>query len=196
MKNIEQILIEATETGEIINIKYHGGGQPGSIRQISPISVKNDNVRARCIATNSVQTFKLSRIEVDSNSNSSSSYDPEKKALEPKSLKEALGPHQELLSGLGWLLLIENKSAGLYRAFKNGQLRPPPDVRIEYYESKHGYWDINEQGELVEQSRLSEWPWNVRSNIRDRASSFKKLGAATEKFILFAKEAAEKLALS
>jgi predicted DNA-binding transcriptional regulator YafY len=65
MGNLEQLLITAIETGEVINIKYHGGSQPGSIRQISPISVNGDDVRARCLATNRVKVFKISKMEIE-----------------------------------------------------------------------------------------------------------------------------------
>ena len=47
MKSIKPILTEAIETGEVVKIKYHGGSQPGSLRQISPISIVGDDVVAR-----------------------------------------------------------------------------------------------------------------------------------------------------
>jgi predicted DNA-binding transcriptional regulator YafY len=195
MESVEQILISAIETGEIINIKYHGGSQPGSIRQISPISVKAENVRARCLSTNRVKVFKLSRIEIERSSTLTNTYVPGKKTPEPTSLKEAFESHRELLSNLGWLLSVEDEGAGVYRTFQNGKLRKTPDVYIQYFEFKYDYTD-DDEGNEIEYTKPSERPWYVRSNTRDQASSFKKLSVATDKFVLLAKEAAETLKLS
>ncbi|MEA1988222.1 MAG: hypothetical protein U9N57_03290 [Pseudomonadota bacterium] len=196
MENLEQILISASETGEIINIKYHGGSQPGSTRQISPISVKNDDVRARCLATNRVKVFKLSKIELEQSSDLIKTYVPGKKAPEPNSIKEALESHKEFLSGLGWVLIIDNEEAGVFRTFKNGKLRKTPDVYIQYHEFTYDYTDWDEDGNEVEYTKPSVRPWYVRSNPANQGTSFKKLSSAIEKFLLFSKKASEKLELN
>lgn len=122
MGNFEKILIAAIETGEVINIKYHGGSQPGSIRQIYPVSVNGDNVRARCLATNRVKVFKLSKMKIEQGSNSTNSYVAGQEIPESNSLKEAFEPYEAFLYDSGWVLSVENDEAGIYRTFKNGIL--------------------------------------------------------------------------
>jgi len=196
MDSLEKILVSASETGEIISIKYHGGSQSGSIRQISPISVNNDDVRARCLATNQVKTFKLSKMELEQSSEHLKTYIPGKKVLEPSSITEALEGHQELLFNLGWKLVIGKEEAGVYRTFKNGKLRKTPDVYIQYHEFTYDYTDWDDEGNEVEYTKPSVRPWYIRSNPANQGTSFKKLSSAIEKFINFSKEASEQLELN
>lgn len=57
----EVALKEAVETGEILKIRYHGGSQPGRLfREIAPISVNSDKVRA----SGTVKTFLISKVEI------------------------------------------------------------------------------------------------------------------------------------
>ena len=196
MDSLKKILVSASETGEIISIKYHGGSQSGSIRQISPISVNNDDVRARCLATNQVKTFKLSKMELEQSSEHLKTYIPGKKVLEPSSITEALEGHQELLFNLGWKLVIGKEEAGVYRTFKNGKLRKTPDVYIQYHEFTYDYTDWDDEGNEVEYTKPSVRPWYIRSNPANQGTSFKKLSSDIEKFINFSKEASEQLELN
>jgi len=196
MDNLKQILVSASETGEIISIKYHGGSQSGSIRQISPISVRNDDVRARCLATNQVKTFKLSKMELEQSSELLKTYIPGKKVSEPNSITEALEEHKELFFNLGWKLVIGKEEAGVYRTFKNGKLRKTPDVHIQYHEFTYDYTDWDDDGNEVEYTKPSVRPWYIRSNPANQGTSFKKLSSAIEKFINFSKEASEQLELN
>lgn len=65
----ESRLTEAAESGEIAKIRYHGGSQAGTFREISPISVKGSKVRARCYASDAIKTFSIERVEIVSFSN-------------------------------------------------------------------------------------------------------------------------------
>lgn len=176
MKSLEKILMEAKESGEVLNIKYNGGSQPGSIRELSPISVSGDNVKARCLASNRVKTFKLSKMEIRKVLKPIDYIEGHKKA-EPESLKEALSPHEKCLRDLGFALSIGNKYAEVYRTFKNGKSDKTPDVFIRYRRCVDG-WEATR-------------PWYINSNITGQASSFKKLSTAIEKFLNLAKEAKE-----
>lgn len=57
-------LTAAVGTGEVVDIVYFGGNQPGTRREIVVTSVAGDNVKARCLATGLPKTFKLSLLEV------------------------------------------------------------------------------------------------------------------------------------
>ena len=73
---VKERLIEASKTGEIITIVYHGGSQPGTKRDISPIRVSKTEVRARCLVTEELRTFKLSKLEIVPEDFPAKRYDP------------------------------------------------------------------------------------------------------------------------
>lgn len=62
MQTVLQTLTDAIGTGELINIGYYGGSEPGKARMIQPISLDADKVRARCHKTNQVKGFWLDKI--------------------------------------------------------------------------------------------------------------------------------------
>lgn len=73
---LKERLTEASETGEIITIVYRGGSQPGTKREISPIKVSKTKVQARCLATEEIRTFNLSKLEIVSEDYPAKNYDP------------------------------------------------------------------------------------------------------------------------
>jgi predicted DNA-binding transcriptional regulator YafY len=62
MTSILARLSEAQKTGKIVRIAYHGGSQPGTATEISPMSIASEEVIAHDIATGEVRTFKLATI--------------------------------------------------------------------------------------------------------------------------------------
>lgn len=60
----ESVLQEAITTGEVLRIRYEGGSQPGAERDISPISLKEGKVRARCYSSNAVKLFVIDKITI------------------------------------------------------------------------------------------------------------------------------------
>ena len=80
--SIHSILCEARDNGEVLKIKYHGGSQPFTLREIYPISISKDKVMARCLNSNAVKTFVIDKIEIcDSNDhNNEPRWDPAKKS--------------------------------------------------------------------------------------------------------------------
>ena len=61
---VRERLQRAIGTGELIGIVYHGGSQPGAFREIAPLQIDADKVRARCYSSNAVKVFSLSKIEL------------------------------------------------------------------------------------------------------------------------------------
>jgi len=192
MDKIEDVLLEAIQTGEVLNIKYNGGSQPGLIRQLLPLSINVEDVRAKCFATNRVKTFKLSKMELGVHSNPS--YTVGQILPEPKNLQEALGPFILNIEKIGWTLVTSEKEAGVYRKFKSGKLRKTPDVFIQYNEYSYDYSDFDENGNEIDVMKPSSRPWYV-SHKTKTASSFKKLSSAILKFYDNAQEEAERLKL-
>lgn len=50
-KNVEHVLVDAIENKQSLTVVYLGGSQPGTLRNISPISINGDKLRARCHST-------------------------------------------------------------------------------------------------------------------------------------------------
>jgi len=52
-------LLAAASAGEIVRIVYHRGSQPGTLREIAPIAISDNEVKASDLATGTDKTFKL-----------------------------------------------------------------------------------------------------------------------------------------
>ena len=129
-------LQEAIKTGEILSVIYHGGSQPGSVRQLSPIKVTSRDVRAREVSSGAVKTFLVEKMELESSTSSIRQYDPDAKSnnIEPASIKEAFQDQVEKLKGLDWHVELEQNAISLHRYFKNGKVRKGADTGITKYD--------------------------------------------------------------
>lgn len=185
MNQIKELLLAAIDSGEVVRIKYNGGSQPGSIRDIYPISVVRDDVVARCLATGAGKQFKLSKMELSQPGDCV--YIPGKKAVGPASLREALESHRNDIEGRGWIFAINDCDAGVYRRFKNGKPRKQCEISISYREFSCGNMEFDESGNLVDIITPSTRPWHVSSPTQ--STSFKSLIAAVDRFLLKIDEA-------
>lgn len=125
---------DAISTGEIITIVYDGGSQPGTKRQISPIRISNSMVRARCLNSNEIKLFYLSKIRIVSNIDSFKPYNPNSQkpaADEPCNLSEILSKHINEFKALKFHLEIRENYAAAHRVLENGGIAENPDVIIE-----------------------------------------------------------------
>jgi len=195
--DIKRTLEDAIGTGELLTISYAGGSQPGAKRMISPIKVEGDKVRARCYTSNQVKVFNINKITIiEKNVNGETTYKEGYHAPEPATLTEAVEPHIEELTKIGWHVELSEEEIGVYRFFKNGKMRKTPDVYMLYQEYTTDYLDQDAEGELVEHKRKSSRPWYVRSNVSgENASSFSVLSRAVSRFVEFSHAAAEKFSL-
>ncbi|MEM9304401.1 MAG: hypothetical protein AAGE01_19985 [Pseudomonadota bacterium] len=193
--DLVELLRDAAETGEVLRMKYHGGSQPGSVRQISPLAVEADRLRARCMATDRVKRYYLDRIELLGSGPGDSDYDLERiEAEPPSSLTEGLTPHKERLESAGWVLVIDRNSASVHRRFKNGKVRKTGDVGIHFREDDDVEdWIADGDGELTVRFGTYNYqrPWSVSG--LSGTSNFSHLGRAIEKFIRLCEEAAVEL---
>jgi predicted DNA-binding transcriptional regulator YafY len=191
---IKDHITGAIFSGQPLRIIYNGGSQAGRVREIAPVDLSDDEVRAVCLATKRVKTYKLSRMELPQKGFTDEQYAPKKILPEPTSLEDALEPYRPEIESMGWTLKVEKDFSGVFRCFKNGKLRKTPDVYIEFHEYTVDIC-FDEAGQEVEERRLSARPWYV-SHKRKTGSTFKNLGAAAEKFVLNMREEAVVLGLA
>ncbi len=62
VQDIERVLQDAVVTGEIVEILYFGGTQPGTRRDINPRIVDAPHVQAMCLENNAYRTFRIDRM--------------------------------------------------------------------------------------------------------------------------------------
>lgn len=181
-------LKEAVDSGEILIVKYHGGSQPGSIREISPVSIKGNKVIARCHTSNAIKTFSIDKIElVEKNIDSIEiTWTKTKENLvNYESLSKFIEEKIEELESLGWHVQYNDMSLTLHKRFKNGKPFKSSYASLDYEEFEYDYI-VDPDGEIhKENERKRVRPWVVRSkNIN--TVTFGKLDKAV---ILFMEQA-------
>lgn len=183
--DVHKQLQEATSSGVVLKVKYHGGSQPGSIRDIAPISIKSGKVRARCYTSNAVKTFSIDKIEIlEGNAG-------QKEAIWDKSKENSVGyvsleqvQNEKLseLESLGWHVEYSDSSLSLHRRFKNGNPLKSSDVSIVFEEFDYDYV-TDEDGEIrKENERKRIRPWVVRTKNKDTVT-YGKLDKAVALFL-------------
>ena len=138
----ESKLIDATEAGEVVKIRYHGGSQPGALREIAPISVNEGKVRARCFESDAIKLFVIDKIEIVDPSSNGERWDKEKvETARYSSLSQLLKQQEQFLRGLGWHIEAsldgDEQWLTLHRRFGNGKPLKGWDVSLTY--EKYAY---------------------------------------------------------
>jgi len=180
----EAILREAIETGEVLTIAYHGGSKPGSKREIAPICIEDDLVRARCYSSGKVKDFRIEQIQVFENDLLISRWNPEEVGKRIRTYEDLSGVLEDKageLTSMGWYVTGEEDGIFLFRRFKNGRLLKRPDVSIQYVETiDEGYFDpgMNYHAEIRKRAR----PWII--SLRQGGTAFGRLDRAVERFML------------
>ena len=187
----EERLREAINTGEVLDVIYQSGSQSGTIREISPISIRNGRVQARCLSSHTVKLFNIEKITI---------VDPDKPQQALKwqasakpihhynSITELFEKEKDFLIQLGWHIENCNDSLSLHNRFKNGKPRKSSDISLNYeeyaYDALYG-----DDGEFHEEKRKKVKPWTVRSKDMD-TRTYGHFDAAANMFIDWAESLA------
>src|SRR4051812_48585883 len=99
-------LAACAATGEVVWIIYHGGSQPGTIREVKPLHVAADEMQALDVGTGVAKTFVLSKVELAAGTAAAPSYDPNAASLarDSQTIREALSPKVADLEAIGWVV--------------------------------------------------------------------------------------------
>lgn len=176
---------EAIGTGELITIIYHGGSQPGTVREIFPLQINDNMVQARCYSSNKVKTFDINKIEISPNQlTESATWDVDAKhpyAFE--SIKHAYEGLKNDLENLGWNVQFTENGMGdhavlsIHDFFKNGKVRKTPKVAIGYSSFITNFDYGVDSGDFIETTKKSARPYSVGS------ISFGKIERGIERFM-------------
>ncbi|EBV5082458.1 hypothetical protein DO659_03445 [Salmonella enterica subsp. enterica serovar Minnesota] len=159
--HVKEVLQNAIEANERVDIIYLGGSKPGSSRTIGPISISNDRVRARCYSSNMVKYFDIKKIKLPTSTTLVHYEDyTEKKYKTTQDVFDdfcALYPNANLtcchteggISISGYIKNGNRKSKRSisidYRERKPDTLsfRINADFEMEYYEPKTRPWSVS-----------------------------------------------------
>ncbi len=176
-------LKQAIEDGEVLSIKYNGGSQPGSVRQIAPIQVNGDKLRARCFTTGKAKLFKVDKVELMDHQDAGS-YVPPERLVQYETLEDFIAQELEKLHEAGWSSEHEPNSLSIFRHFKNGKRLKTPSLSIEYTEvDYHLVYGVD--GEFKKEYFHRERPWSVSSNKGTK--TYKHFDKAANQFLSIVK---------
>ncbi len=181
-------LMAAATTGQIVSIVHHRGSQPGTGREIAPIAISDEEVRARDLAAGIDKTFKLTYVELAGPQTTARTYDRVAPVEDTQTVQAALEPHVAELRALGWHVEVADTSVGVHRNFKSGKPRKGADVAILFNEFAIDAWDDGKGWR--EEAVKSKRPYYVSSPTFERARTFARLSLALALFL----EEARKLA--
>ena len=156
-------LVAAAVAGEIIRVVYHRGSQPRTVREIAPIAVSDDEVRARDIAAGIDKSFKLAFLELAEPETPAAEYDPAGRVEDVRTIRTALEPHVMELRALGWHVELTEHRISLHRFFKSGKPRKGYDVTMGFDEFTVDMFDDGDGRGLQTVTRPSQRPYNVSS---------------------------------
>jgi len=198
MEYTKRLLQEAIETGEILTIIYHGGSQPGTSRQIAPMQINDEKVRARALPNKMSKVFMIDKIEITDSATTELTYSPTKEKIrqpEPLSLSTGIEPHLADLEKLGWHIEFNDEKAGLHLFNKNGKPKKFPSVSLSFQAVTRFEQYDEESDSYIWLEKPSINHWHTASKPLKKNISYKYLASAIETFLELAELSAEKLEL-
>ena len=126
-------LTAAANSGEIVRIVYHGGSQSGASREIRPVAVMGDVLRAYDVVSGIEKHFRLSKIELAGDAHvTAPTYDAlaSSPGEDQRTILDFFAPRVAGLEALGWHVVLLRDALYLHRRFKNGRPRKTPEVEM------------------------------------------------------------------
>lgn len=131
----------AIADGEAITIIYDRGSKPGTSRQIAPLSIKGDTLRALCLRSGETKSFLVRAIRFHQSGDDIQQYDrcPGLSPIELLSLKK------DSFEKLGWHVEVDLKAFCLHGYRKNSSVPlKKPTISLNHYpESQHFPWNVS-----------------------------------------------------
>jgi hypothetical protein len=182
---ISDRLQAAIKSGEALRIVYMGGSQPGTSREIVPISIVDGKVAALCNTSHAFKRFVIEKIRVFDDDQPIQAVEWQVGVARPslyQSIEHLLAESRDCLVQLGWHIESDEDHLSLHRRFKNGKVIKSPDVSLDYEEFTCD-WVVGVDGEPHEENtRRRERPWSVRGKNQN-TRIYGSLDKAAETFL-------------
>ncbi|EKN5823676.1 hypothetical protein PXU46_000005 [Salmonella enterica] len=130
--HVKEVLQNAIEANERVDIIYLGGSKPGSSRSIAPISISNDRVRAKCYSSNMVKYFDIKKIKLPSSSPLVRYEDYTEKKY--KTTQDVFDDFCVLYPDTRLICNYTETNISIFGYVKNGKRKSKRSISIEYYE--------------------------------------------------------------
>lgn len=188
----EERILSAIESGEILLIRYHGGSDPGSVREILPVMVRSrGKVKARCYTSKAFKDFKIEKIEIlqrPTEVNHSDIWSPNEHGMKvPSCSKEMLIEKIATWETLGWGISNFDEPDGshfginLHRKKKVGAGHIKKATLTLAYRRYVLEVICQPDGSMVESTTPRQRPWVVAS--ADKTRTFAKFDNAVDAFL-------------
>ena len=191
---IHEAIEQSIRSRSVSRIVYFGGSSPGVPRDILPVALDGEYLRARTPGAKPLKTFKVSKIlSVTLSDGHVVERNQPKTLVEAhvscrKSLEDyvnALTPEYE---SRGWSVRFdqETRCFSVSRYFKNGKSRKTPAASISFWkEEKQPEVDLD-TGEILNIAAVQsnrQRPWSVRGEHWNHLGSYKLLHTAMGRFM-------------
>ena len=185
METVE-VLRKAIEEKQSLKITYQGGSFPGQVREIHPLTIENDRLRARCKHTQKAKVFIINKIRIASSSDGPVWGTPVEQKYD--SLNDFLTEHGENFKNIGWHIEVDfHEKRGiitLHKVRKNGIPLKKSEIGIgcipEYF-LKTTY-EIKTNSYVVKKCKVRK-PWYVCKEHFEILDRFSTLDEAVEYFL-------------
>lgn len=132
MTDLLKRLAHCAQQKTALMIKYSGGSQPGTNRQVMPLIITETHLRAREIATNRTKTFALKKIEIVDEGSSGAEYKPTAKIdNQTTDLSRVFIGEVEGLKNLGWEVRLTEESIKLYVRSQTGKIKKEATIGLQ-----------------------------------------------------------------
>lgn len=164
--HVKEVLQNAIEANERVDIIYLGGSKPGSSRSIAPISISNDRVRAKCYSSNMVKYFDIKKIKLPSSSPLVRYEDYTEKKY--KTTQDVFDDFCVLYPDTRLICNYTETNISIFGYVKNGKRKSKRSISIEYYEKDPDTlsFRINANFEM-ESYKPKTRPWHVSGPLRN-----------------------------
>jgi hypothetical protein len=169
---LHDTLVAGAEAGATVRVIYHGGSQPGTVREIRPLQVTDLEVRAYDVAAGMAKTFVLARMVLPGGGETLVAYEPPPPRPpgeeERRDIEALMRAHVPALEKLGWEVTLSPDTialASIYAYFKNGKPRKATAVSLTYRPVTEG---VDDDVEEVESISLILTPQGTRIEQRMR----------------------------
>lgn len=181
MNESQLLLQKAIEDKARIKVIYHGGSMAGKLREISPISIKDAKLRAKCHIGNAVKTFIVDKMQVMEESTGELSQETFREKVRPKfkTLNELHKYCEEKIDSTKLVIQSDAEFLTIHGTFKNGKAKKACEIGISYEEV--GLRFLDGFGEETE-TFIKERPWSVFGK-KHNSVAYKYFDKATDKFI-------------